>query len=206
VVAAGGTQEPIDPVRHIGNRSSGRMGFALAEAARDRGAEVTLITAPASLPPPAGIEVIKVRTAGEMKEAVSQAAVKAHALLMAAAVADYAPRTIAKSKIKKESAGILAIELVKTPDILAEVKGSFIKVGFAAESEDLTANAKKKLQQKNLDLIVANDITQADSGFDVDTNRVTIIDKSGKVEELPLMSKREVADKILDRVAGMIGK
>jgi phosphopantothenoylcysteine decarboxylase/phosphopantothenate--cysteine ligase len=206
VVTAGGTREPIDPVRHIGNRSSGKMGYALAEAARDRGAEVTLITAPASLPEPSGVEVIKVKTAAEMKKAVVGAVKKADALLMAAAVADYQPEIIAKSKIKKEVAQNLTLKLVKTPDILSEVKGKFIKVGFAAESEDLVANAKKKLKAKQLDLIVANDITQADSGFDVDTNRVIMIDKKGKAEELPLMSKREVADKILDRVRGMMGK
>ena len=204
VVTAGGTREPIDPVRHIGNRSSGKMGYALAEAARDRGAEVTLITAPASLNEPAGIEVIKVKTAAEMKKAVVGAVKKADALLMAAAVADYQPEIIARSKIKKESAQNLTLKLVKTPDILSEVKGKFIKVGFAAESEDLVANAKKKLKTKQLDLIVANDITKADSGFDVDTNRVILIDKKGKVEELPLMSKREVAEKILDRVKGMM--
>jgi phosphopantothenoylcysteine decarboxylase/phosphopantothenate--cysteine ligase len=206
VVTAGGTREPIDPVRHIGNRSSGKMGYALAEAARDRGAEVTLITAPASLPEPSGVEVIKVKTAAEMKKAVVGAVKKADALLMAAAVADYQPEVIARSKIKKEVAQNLTLKLVKTPDILSEVKGKFIKVGFAAESEDLVANAKKKLKAKQLDLIVANDITQADSGFDVDTNRVIMIDKKGKAEELPLMSKREVADKILDRVRGMMGK
>jgi phosphopantothenoylcysteine decarboxylase/phosphopantothenate--cysteine ligase len=206
VVTAGGTREPIDPVRHIGNRSSGKMGYALAEAARDRGAEVTLITAPASLPEPAGIKVIKVKTAAEMKEAVVGAVKKADALLMAAAVADYQPEVIARSKIKKEVAQNLTLKLVKTPDILSEVKGKFIKVGFAAESENLVANAKKKLKAKQLDLIVANDITQADSGFDVDTNRVILIDKKGKTEELPLMSKREVAEKILDRVKGMMGK
>ena len=206
VVTAGGTQEPIDPVRHIGNRSSGRMGYALAEAARDRGAEVTLITAPASLPAPAGIEVIKVKTAAQMKEAVNKAVAQADALLMAAAVADYQPKKAARSKIKKESAGNLTIELTKTPDILAEVRGEFIKVGFAAESEDLLANARKKLRQKNLDLIVANDITAPDSGFDVDTNRVTLIDRKGKAEELPLMSKREVAEKILDKVAKLLSK
>jgi phosphopantothenoylcysteine decarboxylase/phosphopantothenate--cysteine ligase len=204
VVTAGGTQEPIDPVRHISNRSSGRMGYALAEAARDRGAEVTLITAPTSLPEPAGVEVIKVKTAAEMKKAVAGAVKKADTLLMAAAVADYQPKIIAKSKIKKETAKSLMLELVKTPDILSEVKGDFIKVGFAAESENLVANAKKKLKAKQLDLIVANDITSADSGFDVDTNRVTLIDKKGKVEELPLMSKREVAERILDRVKGMM--
>ena len=119
---------------------------------------------------------------------------------MAAAVADYQPEIIAKSKIKKESKQNLTLKLVKTPDILSEVKGDFIKVGFAAESENLVANARKKLASKKLDMIVANDITQADSGFDVDTNRVVIIDKKGKAEELPLMSKREVAEKILDRV------
>jgi phosphopantothenoylcysteine decarboxylase/phosphopantothenate--cysteine ligase len=204
VVTAGGTREPIDPVRHIGNRSSGKMGYALAEAARDRGAEVTLVTAPASLPEPPGVEVIKVKTAAEMKKAVVGAVKKADALLMAAAVADYQPEIIARSKIKKEAAQNLTLKLVKTPDILSEVKGKFIKVGFAAESENLVANAKKKLKAKQLDLIVANDITQADSGFDVDTNRVTLIDKKGKAEELPLMSKREVADKILDRVKGML--
>ena len=206
VVTAGGTREPIDPVRHIGNRSSGKMGYALAEAARDRGALVTLITAPASLDEPAGMEVIKVKTAAEMKKAVTRAVKKADALLMAAAVADYQPEIIAKSKIKKESAQNLTLKLVKTPDILSEVKGDFIRVGFAAESENLVANAKKKLETKHLDLIVANDITRADSGFDADTNRVTIIDKKGKPEELPLMSKREVAEKILDRVKGMMGK
>jgi phosphopantothenoylcysteine decarboxylase/phosphopantothenate--cysteine ligase len=205
VVTAGGTQEPIDPVRHIGNPSSGKMGYALAEAARDRGAEVTLVTAPVSLLEPAGMEVIPVRTTFEMKQAVAKATAKADALIMAAAVTDYQPRTVAKAKIKKEAPG-LNLELVRTPDILAEVKGSFIRVGFAAESDDLVANAKKKLQKKQLDIIVANDITDKKSGFGVDTNKVTLIDKKGKVEKLPLMSKREVADRILDRVAGLLGK
>ena len=204
VVTAGGTQEPLDPVRHIGNRSSGKMGYALAEAARDRGATVTLITAPATAELPSGVEVVRVRTAAEMRKAVVEAVVKADALLMAAAVADYRPKRTARTKIKKESAGDLSIELVRTPDILSEVKGDFIKVGFAAESEDMVANAKKKLAEKKLDLIVANDIMAADSGFDVDTNRVTIIDKSGRVEELPLLSKREVAEKVLDRVKELL--
>ncbi len=204
VVTAGGTQEPIDPVRHIGNRSSGKMGYALAEAARDRGAKVTLISANASLDEPAGVTVVKVQTAAEMKKAVAGAVKKADVLLMAAAVADYQPQTTAKSKIKKESKQQLTLKLVKTPDIISEVKGDFIKVGFAAESEDLVANAKKKLAAKGLDLIIANDITAPDSGFDVDTNRVVIIDKKGKTEELPLMSKREVADKVLDRVKGLL--
>jgi phosphopantothenoylcysteine decarboxylase/phosphopantothenate--cysteine ligase len=206
VVTAGGTREPIDPVRHIGNRSSGKMGYAIAEAARDRGAKVTLIAANVSLDAPDGVEVIKASTAVDMKKAVAGAVKKAHVLLMAAAVADYQPEAIAKSKIKKELKQNLTLKLVKTPDILSEVKGNFIRVGFAAESENLIANAKKKLAEKKLDLIIANDITQPDSGFDADTNRVVIIDKKGKAEELPLMSKREVADKILDRVANLLGK
>jgi phosphopantothenoylcysteine decarboxylase/phosphopantothenate--cysteine ligase len=203
VVTAGGTQEPIDPVRFIGNRSSGKMGLALAEAARDRGAEVTLITAPTHLPKPAGIEVIPVRTAAEMKRAVTKAVKQASTLIMAAAVADYQPRSPAKSKIKKESPG-LNLELTRTPDILGEVTGSFLKVGFAAESEDLVANARKKLAQKGLDFIVANDITDPESSFDADTNKVTIINKEGKAESLPLMSKREVAERILDRVVRLL--
>jgi len=203
VVTAGGTQEPIDPVRHISNPSSGKMGYAIAEAARDRGAKVTLITAPTSLPEPVGVEVIPVRTTVKMKAAVAKAVAKADALIMAAAVTDYQPKTVAKTKIKKDAPS-LTLELIRTPDILGEVKGDFIKVGFAAESEDIVANAKKKLQQKQLDLIVANDITDKKSGFGVDTNKVTIISQDGKVESLPLMSKREVADKILDKVVGLL--
>jgi len=203
VVTAGGTLEPIDPVRHIGNRSSGKMGYAVAEAARDRGATVALITAPTYLPEPAGIEVVPVHTASQMKKAVAKAVVKADALIMAAAVADYQPKAVAEAKIKK-AAPTLTLELVRTPDILTEVKGNFLKVGFAAESEDVVANAKQKLQKKQLDLIVANDITSADSGFGVDTNKVTIIDRKGKVDSLPLLTKREVAEKILDKVVGML--
>ena len=203
VVTAGGTQESIDPVRHIGNRSSGKMGYAVAEAARDRGASVSLITAPASLPAPAGIEVVHIQTASQMKEAVAKAVLKADALIMAAAVADYQPKNIARAKIKKETPS-LTLELVRTPDILTEVKGNFIKVGFAAESEDVVANARQKLEKKQLDLIVANDITDAKSGFGADTNKVTLIDRKGKAESLPLLSKRKVADKILDKVVQLI--
>jgi phosphopantothenoylcysteine decarboxylase/phosphopantothenate--cysteine ligase len=203
VVTAGGTQEPIDPVRHIGNPSSGKMGYAIAQAARDRGAKVTLVTAPTSLPDPAEVAVVRIKTAAEMKAAVAKAVAKADALIMAAAVGDYQPKTVAKTKIKKESQS-LTLELVRTPDILAEVKGKFLRVGFAAESEDFVANAKKKLEKKQLDLIVTNDITDKKSGFGVDTNKVTLIDKKGKAEKLPLMSKREVADKILDRVVGLL--
>jgi len=204
VVTAGGTREYIDPVRYIGNPSSGKMGYALAEAARDRGAKVTLVTA-SSLPEPEGVTIVPVEAAAQMKRAVAKAVVKADALLMAAAVADYQPKTTARSKIKKDSPN-LTLELVRTPDILGEVKGKFIKVGFAAESDNLVANARKKLAGKKLDLIVANNITDKKSGFGVDTNKVTLIDKKGKAESLPLMSKREAADKILDRVVGLLGK
>jgi phosphopantothenoylcysteine decarboxylase/phosphopantothenate--cysteine ligase len=206
VVTAGGTREPIDPVRHIGNRSSGKMGYAVAEAARDRGAKVTLVSANVTLEEPSGVEIIKVKTAEEMKKAVNGTVKKADALIMAAAPADYQPEIIAKAKIKKEAAQTLTLKLVKTPDILREVQGDFLRVGFAAESENLVANAKKKLVEKRLDIIVANDITKADSGFDADTNRVVIIDKKSKAEKLPLMSKREAAERILDRVKGLVGK
>jgi phosphopantothenoylcysteine decarboxylase / phosphopantothenate---cysteine ligase len=200
VVTAGGTQEPIDPVRIISNRSSGKMGFALAEAARDRGAEVVLIATPtAVLPVPVGLEFIPVETASQMKSAVEKAVLKSQALIMAAAVADYQVAQVANEKIKKES-GNLTLELVHTPDILAEVQGDFIKIGFAAESRDLLANARKKVQKKHLDLIVANNITEEHSGFGSDTNKVTLLDKDGTPEDLPVMSKRAVADRILDRL------
>jgi phosphopantothenoylcysteine decarboxylase/phosphopantothenate--cysteine ligase len=209
VVTAGGTREAIDPVRFIGNRSSGKMGYAVAEAARDRGAKVTLITAPTALADPVGIEVTHITSAVQMKEAVTKATAKADALIMAAAVADYMPKSAARGKIKKAVAGeSLTLELKRTPDILSDVKGNFIRVGFAAETtENLLEHAKKdELIKKNLDLVAANDITAPGAGFDVDTNIVTLITRAGKVENLPLMSKREVADKILDRVVGMMGK
>jgi phosphopantothenoylcysteine decarboxylase/phosphopantothenate--cysteine ligase len=205
VVTAGGTQEPIDPVRHISNRSSGKMGYALAEAARDRGAQVTLITAPATLSPPDGVELIKVRTVADMRDAVLKAVKKADVLIMAAAVSDFRVAKQSGQKIKKQG-GKLSLELVENEDFLLELPDNFIKVGFAAESENMVANAKKKLKEKRLDMIVANDITQTDAGFDVDTNRVTIIDKKGKTEDVPLMSKRDVAERILDRVKGMVVK
>jgi len=200
VVTAGGTREAIDPVRHIGNRSSGKMGYAIAEAARDRGAEVTLIAAPTALPNPPGMEVIHVESVLQMKNAVVTACGNADALIMAAAPADYVPKNPAARKIKKDK-DRLTLELVKAPDILSEVKGDILKIGFSAETEDLIENTIKKLHDKNCDLFVANDVTRAGSGFDVDTNKVTLIDKNGDIEELPLMSKREVAEIILDRVA-----
>jgi len=183
------------------------MGYAVAEAARDRGATVSLVTAPTFLPEPAGIEVVHIRTATEMKKAVAKATAQTNVLIMVAAVADYQPKSAAGEKIKKEAAGAeLTLELVKTPDILTEVKGNFLKFGFAAESEDVIANAKQKLEKKQLDIIVANDITDTSSGFGVDTNKVTLISRDGKVDSLPLLTKREVADKILDRVVGLLDK
>lgn len=203
VVSAGGTQEPVDLVRYIGNRSSGKMGYAIAEAARDRGAVVTLVTGPTALPAPPGVDVMLVQTAEQMRDAVLKATAAADVLIMAAAVADYRPAAVTEGKIKRE-ADTLNLELVKTSDILGEVKGDIIKVGFAAESGDLIARATDKLRKKQLDLIVVNDITAKDSGFDTDTNRVTFIDRDGKAEQLPLMLKSEVAHKILDRVVALL--
>jgi phosphopantothenoylcysteine decarboxylase/phosphopantothenate--cysteine ligase len=203
VVSAGGTQEPIDLVRFVGNRSSGKMGYAVAEAARDRGAIVTLITGPTALPAPAGVDVMQVRTASQMRDAVLKATAAADVLIMAAAVADYRPSTVAEGKIKRE-ADSLTLELVKTSDILAEVKGDLIKVGFAAESEDIVPRAAEKLKKKQLDLIVVNDIAAKDSGFDADTNRVIFINRKGETEQLPLMLKSEVAHRILDKVVALL--
>ena len=207
VVSAGGTQEPIDPVRVVTNRSSGKQGYAFAEAARDRGARVTLVSA-AGLANPAGVNVVKVETARQMLAAVSDALRdEADALVMAAAVADWEPVTAAGQKMKKVAGqDILTIDMKKTPDILAEV-GTLpgIKVGFAAETEDLLNNARAKLEGKKLDMIVANDVSATDAGFAVDTNRVVILDKSGGQDELPLMSKREVADAVLNRVSALLG-
>ena len=203
VVTAGGTQEPIDPVRCITNRSSGKMGYALAEACRDRGAYVILVAAPTALPPPPGVEVVPVVTAQQMYEATQAAVRHADALIMAAAVADYRPTHPATDKIKKERV-TLELSLERTVDILGSLEGSFIRVGFAAESSDLERNARAKLTGKHLDLIVANDITATDSGFGSERNRVTIIDRESADDHLPLMSKREVADRVLDRVVQLL--
>ena len=203
VISAGGTQEPLDPVRVITNHSSGKMGYALAAAARDRGANVILVSAPTALPPPPLVEIIPVQTAEQMAAAVWSAAAKADALIMAAAVADYRPATAATQKIKK-SAAALSIDLEPTPDILAAAQGNFLRVGFAAESENLQANAVAKVQRKALDLIVANDITDTASGFGSDTNRVTLIDRHLQIEQLPLLTKDEVSHRILDRLAQLL--
>ena len=199
VVSAGGTMEPIDPVRVITNHSSGKMGYALAEAARDRGAYVVLVTAPTSLPEPALMKVVQVRTAEQMGEAIQSHLKKADALIMAAAVADYRPTEAADQKIKKADDN-LSISLAKTTDILKSAKGDFVRVGFAAESQNLVENAKAKVGSNQLDLIVANDITAEGSGFGSDTNKVTLIDRDLAVEELPLLGKYDVSNRILDRV------
>jgi phosphopantothenoylcysteine decarboxylase/phosphopantothenate--cysteine ligase len=199
LITAGPTEEPLDPVRFLTNRSSGKMGYAVAEAAIARGAEVTLISGPVSLTPPRGARTISIRTASEMYQAVKDNLDNATLVVMAAAVSDYRPASVSAQKIKKNGAG-LAIDLVPTDDILAAVgkeHSSRVIVGFAAETEHLIANAKKKLTEKGADLIVANDVSASDSGFDVDTNRITLV-SSNNVVELPLLSKREAADRILD--------
>lgn len=210
VVTAGGTQEPLDPVRAIRNRSSGKQGYALAQAALDMGADVTLISAPTHLPTPVGARLVEVVTTDEMMASVLDAIPQTDALLMAAAVADFKLATPARDKIKSDD-GIPKIDLEATPDILkavAHMKGKQgfpkITVGFAAESQNLLEHARIKLNSKKLDLIVANDITAPDAGFGADTNRVTLLDAAGGVESLPLMSKAEVARAVLDRVVNLI--
>ncbi|MEE3247904.1 MAG: bifunctional phosphopantothenoylcysteine decarboxylase/phosphopantothenate--cysteine ligase CoaBC [Chloroflexota bacterium] len=203
VVSAGGTMEPIDPVRVITNHSSGKMGYALAEAARDRGADVVLVTAPTSLPDPALVNVVQIRTAEQMGEAIQRHLDKADALVMAAAVADYRPATAADQKIKKAE-DEMNISLAKTTDILKSAEGNYVRVGFAAESQNLVENAKAKVASKKLDLIVANDITAEGSGFGSETNQVTFIDRYMQVEELPLLTKYDVSNRILDRVRDLI--
>lgn len=206
VITAGGTQEPIDPVRIITNNSSGKQGYALAQAALDAGAEVTLISAPNALEVPFGSTQVKVRTATEMKDAVLKCSEGADALIMAAAVADFRPVRAEAQKIKK-GGGIPEIKLEPTEDILKLVAKQKAKsgyprltVGFAAESQDLIENAREKLASKSLDLIVANDITRSDAGFEVDTNAITLIDKKGRAQSLPTLTKTEVAEKIMDFV------
>lgn len=201
IVTAGGTREPIDPVRFVGNRSSGKMGFALAEAARDRGAVVTLVT---TQQPPAGlfgVVVRRVETAVEMQEQIAKAAPGADALIMAAAVADYRPAEAAEEKLKKADGDAgRTLELIENPDVVASVEGALLKVGFAAETSDLVANAQAKIAKKGLAFIVANDVSQVDAGFAVETNRIVLLDGAGGVERLPLMHKYDAAAAIYDRL------
>jgi len=208
VVTAGGTQEALDPVRVITNHSSGKQGYALAQAALDAGADVCLITAPTALTPPMGARVVNIHSAQEMLDAVL--AESADALIMSAAAADFTPKTIARDKLKKRD-GIPQVELTVAPDILktvsvqkSEKKRFQVVIGFAAESRDLLENASEKLQSKKLDMIVANDISSNDAGFAVDTNRVTFLFADGTKETMPLMSKMEVAEKIIEHTSRLL--
>jgi phosphopantothenoylcysteine decarboxylase/phosphopantothenate--cysteine ligase len=232
VITAGGTQEPIDPVRYVGNRSSGKMGYALAIEARDRGAHVTLISGPVALAAPYGVDVTTVETAAQMRDAVVAAVEgkgkgeRVDVLIMSAAVADYRPAQVAARKLKKEGGQgaqlyqmgeAFSLELVRTPDILAtlaalldEQSGKpasqprLVRVGFAAETGDLVAYARAKLIAKHLDMLVANDVSRADSGFGSDTNKVLLFHANGEMEDLPVLSKTEVAARIWDRLVPML--
>jgi len=207
LVTAGPTQESIDPVRFITNHSSGRMGYALAKMARRRGAEVVLVSGPTFLPNPRNdIEAVSVKTAEEMRKAVLTRLEGCSVVVKAAAVSDYRPKEVRGMKLKK-TALTVALELERTKDILEEIgkkKGKRILVGFAAETEDLVSNARKKLKEKNLDLIVANDVTQTGAGYGSETNRVKLLYPSGEVKDLPLMSKEEVSQVILDEVLRLL--
>jgi phosphopantothenoylcysteine decarboxylase/phosphopantothenate--cysteine ligase len=208
LITAGPTEEPLDPVRFITNLSSGKMGYALARVAHRRGADVTLITGPSTLPVPSVERIIRVRTAQEMYKAVMAHYEKVEIIIKAAAVADYCPRTSAKEKIKKNKDTVF-LELQKNPDIISQIgknKGDRILVGFAMETENLLHNAREKLKKKNLDLIVANHLREEGAGFRADTNIITIIHRTGKTESLEKMAKIEAADAILDRVIKIGGK
>jgi len=225
VITAGGTQEPIDPVRYVGNRSSGKMGYALAEEARDRGARVTLISGPVALQAPYGVKLQAVYTALHMRDAIYEAVGDADVLVMSAAVADYRPSAPASRKIKKgetqqgsDDAGGLTLHLVQNPDILGElahvpdgqlenvrIPKHLIRVGFAAETNDIICNAQTKVVEKQLSLLIANDVSRSDSGFGSDTNKVFIFHADAPMEDLPVMSKTDVAAAIWDRIVSLLG-
>jgi phosphopantothenoylcysteine decarboxylase/phosphopantothenate--cysteine ligase len=223
IVTAGGTQEPIDPVRYIGNRSSGKMGYSLATEARNRGAHVILVSGPVALPAPYGVELHYINTALQMRDAVYDLITDADVLVMSAAVADFSPVNPAQLKIKKssregrghEGAETFSISLVHSPDILGELADTLedptqqaqrhlIRVGFAAETDNIITNARDKLHRKRLDLLVANDVTRSDSGFGTDTNKVFIFHADGAIEDLPVMPKTGVAGAIWDRVVPLL--
>ena len=202
LITAGPNREPLDPVRYLSNRSSGKMGYALARAAIRRGAEVALISGPTELEPPAGARLTSITTAAEMRHAVLEEFSGCTALIMAAAVSDYRPVDFARKKIKRGE-GPIELRLEPNPDILKEIsarKNGKMLVGFAAETGELVTNAAKKLKDKNLDMIVANNVSEAGAGFDVETNVATILDRAGTVRSLPLMSKDELAEQILDHL------
>ena len=209
LVTAGPTVEFIDPVRYITNRSTGKMGYALARAARHRGASVTLVSGPTMLTPPSGIIFRGVKTAEEMRRAVFEHRPNCDVIIKAAAVSDYRPRESKKNKIKKGTEP-LSIELIKNPDILEQLgntkkESPCVLVGFAAETEEILSNAEEKLRAKNLDMIVANDVSRTDAGFEADTNIIKMIFRDGHVEDTPLMTKDEVADLVLDRIRSLTG-
>lgn len=210
LLTVGGTREAIDPVRFISNHSSGKMGFAVAEAAAARGAKVTVVAGATTVEPPANVNVIRAVSAEEMYAAVQKELPKATVFVGAAAVADYAPASAADAKIKKDGRDVMTLELKKTPDILAEVSKNrhdgLLVVGFAAETNDVIGYARSKMEKKGLDMVVANDITKEGAGFNTDTNIATILTRDGDETELPLMSKRELADKILDEVVKLRAK
>ena len=208
IVTAGPTREAIDPVRFVGNRSSGKMGYALAGAARARGARVVLISGPTEIQPPAGVELIRVTTAAEMRDAVVPRAKDADVVIMAAAVADYAPADAPQQKIHKDS-DTLTLSLVRTPDILVELGAQRaagerpLLVGFAAETTDVVARARRKQREKKVDLVVANDVSRTDAGFEVDTNEVTLVSADGE-ETLPLQSKSAIAAQVMERIEKLL--
>ena len=209
LVTAAGTREPIDPVRFVGNRSSGKMGYAIAQAAAQRGAEVLLVTGPSALAIPANVKGVKVETTNEMLEAVMEAYDKMDVVIKAAAVADYRPRDVADQKIKKKTDDALTVVMDKNPDILKELgarKAHQVLVGFAAETQNLLDNAREKIVKKNLDMIVANDVTAAGAGFNTDTNIVKFLYPSGEVRSLEQMAKNEVANLLLDAVMELKAK
>lgn len=210
LITVGGTREAIDPVRFISNHSSGKMGFAVAEAARDRGADVTVVAGVTSVDAPERVEVVKGVSAEEMHRGVMEALPEATIFIGSAAVADYRPANAADAKIKKDGRDTMTLELTKTPDILADVARNrtpqLLVVGFAAETNDVVGYARSKMEKKGLDMVVANDITTKGAGFNTDTNIATILTRSGDEIELPLMSKREVADRILDEIVKLRAK
>jgi phosphopantothenoylcysteine decarboxylase/phosphopantothenate--cysteine ligase len=207
LVTAGPTREELDPVRYLSNYSSGKMGYAIARAARNRGAQVILISGPVALPAPQKIELVPVTTAREMHAAVMARSDQAEVIIKAAAVADFRPAQRAGDKVKKGDANQVRLELVRNPDILAELgskRGRALLVGFAAETGDLLAHARKKLEEKGADLIVANDVTAPGAGFGGDTNVVWLLDRSGGVEQLPCLPKEQVAARLLDRIQTLL--
>ena len=206
IVSAGGTRQPIDPVRFISNRSTGKMGYAIAEAARDRGATVTLVTA-ASLPNPAGVNVVNAATVDEMRDAIIPVSTDADLLIMAAAISDYTPAQIYDQKIKKKESSGLSLELTKVEDFMPLAQGrKLVKVAFAAETNNLERNAQAKAAPKGAAFVVANDVSEPRSGFGTDTNRVTFVDSEGSTEPQPLMDKLDVGHAILHRALPLLSK